>query len=305
MIGLEWDTTTRCENLLPRYFGADDTPLNREIGKRWMISAVARIFDPGCKVDTVLILVGPQGALKSSAFNTLALNPEWFCDTAIDFRRGNDAYEKLRGVWIYELAELSGVRRSDVESVKAFISSRRDRFREAYARCVTENPRQCVFVGTTNEVEFLSDGTGSRRFWPVTIGAIDLPALRSDVEQLWAEARTFYQTGDRWWLEDGTDAQSGEYIRYGDELAASSSVHQSGDPWASIIEVFVEDRFTSFTVIDVADRIGKKVETLTRSDQMRIAGVLQSLGCKKTRTLVDGNRVRQWTPPNRVITGGK
>ena len=125
------------------------------------------------------------------------------------------------------------------------------------------------------------------------------------MEQLWAEARTFYQTGDRWWLEDGTDAQSGEYIRYGDELAASSSVHQSGDPWASIIEVFVEDRFTSFTVIDVADRIGKKVETLTRSDQMRIAGVLQSLGCKKTRTLVDGNRVRQWTPPNRVITGGK
>lgn len=300
---LTWDGVTRCGELLTTYFGAEDTPLAREIGMRWLVSAVARVFQPGVKVDTVLILVGKQGALKSTAFATLAMCEDWFSDTAIDFGRGNDCYEKIRGVWIYELAELSSVRRRDVESVKAFITSRRDRFREAYARCVTENPRQCVFVGTTNEPEFLADGTGSRRFWPVRIGSINLAALESDVEQLWAEAVTRYHSGERWWLEGAyyvecPDTGAVSQVTFDQALRDASAGFQSCDPWTHQLEVWVMQRPEPFTVAEaLSGAVRKDAAALTRMDEMRAVGILSAMGCTKVRKLRNGIRQRLWVAP--------
>lgn len=300
---LEWDTDSRAATLLPRYFGAADTPLNREIGKRWLISAVARVFQPGCQVDTVLILQGPQGVRKSSAFRALAMRDEWFSDTAMSFARGNDALEKIRGVWIYELAELTAVRRTDVESVKAFVSSRVDRYREAYGRFLTETPRQCVIVGSTNEAEFLVDGTGSRRFWPVAVGTIDLEAIKRDREELWAEAVAFYRGGERWWLEGVyTDEKTDETVAFTGALEEASAQFNSGDPWDTPIRRWVHRTTDSeFTIAELLkSALDKDADRLTRMDSMRVAGILAAMGCKRIRVREAGGRVRKWTPPDPV-----
>ena len=184
--GLSWDGTKRVDSLLVEYFGAKDSPLTREMGLKWAVGCVARIFDPGCKLDTVLVIQGPQGAKKSTAFRKLTGNDAWFSDTLVDFRN-KDAYQQLQGVWIYELAELDNVKRSDIGAIKAFLSAQVDKYRPSYGRHVQTYPRCTAFVGSTNDLEFLpADPTGSRRFWPCKIGAIETERIDEDRDQLWA-----------------------------------------------------------------------------------------------------------------------
>ena len=197
------------------YLGRRDTPLNRAIGSRWMISAVARIMQPGAKVDHMLILEGPQGTKKSSALKMLA-GADWFTDELAEIG-SKDAAQQMRGIWIIEIAELDAISRAEVSRIKAFLSRTTDRYRPPYERYVVEVPRQCVFAGSVNPDTYLRDETGNRRFWPVRCGNINLDALSRDRDQLWAEAVARYRDGTIWWLNEAeliADAKIEQDQRY-------------------------------------------------------------------------------------------
>jgi len=164
-----------------------------------MMSAVARIYIPGCKADCALILEGPQGIRKSSAL--MAIAKPWFADRLSDLS-SKDAAMETRGVWIIEIAELDTMGRAEVSTIKAFMSRTQDRFRPPYGKRLVDLPRQCVFAGSVNpEGGYLKDPTGGRRFWTVVCGNIDISALEQDRDQLWAEARNRFRRNEPWWLE--------------------------------------------------------------------------------------------------------
>jgi predicted P-loop ATPase len=186
---LQWDGVERVEHFASKYLGAEDTPYHRLVSKCTLIGAVARIMEPGCKADHVMILEGRQGIGKSTSLTHL-FEP-WFSDEIADLG-SKDAAMQLSGVWCIELAELSSMTRSEIERVKAFISRRADRFRPSYGRNVIEVPRQAVFVGTTNSDSYLRDETGGRRFLPVRCESIKPALIWRDRDQLWSEAVTLH-----------------------------------------------------------------------------------------------------------------
>ena len=206
----EWDGTDRVETLLIDYFNATDNSYTRAVTRKMMVAAVARIVHPGTKFDSVLILNGPQGIGKSTFFAKLA--GDWFSDSlTLTDMKDKAGPEKLQGYWILELGELAGMRKTDVEVVKSFISRSDDKYRASYGVNVESHPRQCIIVGSTNaESGFLRDITGNRRFWPVRIsGDGKRKAWKMsvyDVEQIWAETLVLYAKGEKLYLE-GSDVE--------------------------------------------------------------------------------------------------
>lgn len=204
LTGLTWDQRARLTHWLIDYAGAEGpAPYLEAIGPAFLISAVARVMQPGCQADHVLVLEGTQGTGKTSAVRILGR--PWLAEGLPDLAN-KDAALHLAGAWIVELSELAGMRRSEIEHVKAFLSRSVDRFRPPYGRRTLDQPRQCVFIATTNEQTYLRDPSGNRRFWPVRCGAIDLTALERDRDQLWAEAMLRYRLDEAWHLT-GTPAQ--------------------------------------------------------------------------------------------------
>lgn len=206
----EWDGTDRVETLLIDYFNATDNSYTRAVTRKMMVAAVARIVHPGTKFDSVLILNGPQGIGKSTFFAKLA--GDWFSDSlTLTDMKDKAGPEKLQGYWILELGELAGMRKTDVEVVKSFISRSDDKYRASYGVNVESHPRQSIIVGSTNaESGFLRDITGNRRFWPVRIsGDGKRKAWQMsvyDVEQIWAETLVLYAKGEKLYLE-GSDVE--------------------------------------------------------------------------------------------------
>lgn len=194
-----WDGVKRAETILVDYLGADDNEYTREITRKVLAAAVARIYNPGCKFDYMLTLIGDQGIGKSMLFNVLAA--DWFSDTLTNVN-GKEAYEALDGVWIMEMAELSALRKSDREAIKNYISKQSDTYRKAYGRNTTINKRQCIFIGTTNDAEFLNDDTGGRRFWIVEAHPENGNKMvwedldEEERGQIWAEAVEIYKAGE-------------------------------------------------------------------------------------------------------------
>lgn len=189
LAGLSWDGVGRIDGWLVQYCAAEDNPYVRAVGRLMLLAAVKRVHEPGCKFDEMVVLQGAQGCGKSSALKMLAVHDEWFTDefplTANDSKQ---VIEQASGHWIMESAELKGMRKAEVEHLKAFLSRSRDKARMAYGRLPEEVPRQFIIVGTTNAERFLIDDTGNRRFWPVSVGKVDLEAFERDRDQLWAEA---------------------------------------------------------------------------------------------------------------------
>lgn len=185
---LKWDGVDRVETLFIRYLGAPDNAYTRSISRLFMIGAVARVMTPGHKFDFAVILEGIQGKGKTTFIQTMAKH--WFAELDGDFHDTKAMIETMQGAWLLEIPELSGFGRADVRVIKAFISRQRDKARLSYARRAEVFPRQCVFMGSTNDDKYLKDDTGGRRFWPIhcTIGEIDIAALRDEVDMLWAEA---------------------------------------------------------------------------------------------------------------------
>ena len=201
----EWDGVKRTDTLLTDYLGAEDSAYTRAVIRKTLAAAVARIYQPGTKFDSVLILNGPQGIGKSTLFARLA--GAWFSDSlTLTDMRDKSGPEKLQGYWILELGELAGMKKTDVETVKSFLSRVDDKYRASYGLNVESHPRQCVIVGSTNtESGFLRDITGNRRFWPVRVNgeSVRKPWQISgeDVLQVWAEAKAVYESGERLYLE--------------------------------------------------------------------------------------------------------
>ncbi len=207
----EWDGEVRVENLLIDYFGATPNSYSRAIIRKTLVAAVARIFTPGIKFDSVLILNGPQGIGKSTFFAKLA--GDWFSDSlTITDMKDKSGPEKMQGYWILELGELAGLKKTDTETVKSFISRVDDKYRASYGVSVENHPRQCIIVGSTNAEEgFLRDITGNRRFWPVRITGDSRKKTwqitKNEVDQIWAEALYLYRNGEKLYLE-GKDAET-------------------------------------------------------------------------------------------------
>lgn len=196
---LHWDRMPRLDSWLTRYLGVEDNPYVRAVGSRFLLSAVARVFKPGCQADNMLILEGPQGILKSSALRTLA--EPWFADRISQLGSKDSAIE-VAGAWLFELSELDALTKTSNSAIKSFVSRRSDRFRPPYGKHAIDHPRQCVFAGTINPVGgYLKDASGARRFWPVSCGDIDLGSLARDRDQLWSEAVVHIMAGAPWWLE--------------------------------------------------------------------------------------------------------
>ena len=209
--GLTWDGVPRLDRIIIDYMGAEDSELNRAMSRKHFVAAVARVFNPGCKYDYCLIMSGAEGIGKSTLLRVMG--GVWFNDS-ITTLEGKEGMEQLRRAWVVELGELSSIKRSDVEQVKAHLSKQVDIYRAAYARRVLEHPRQCVFCGTTNEALFLKGDTGNRRFWVIPVAA-ELrkykdwsAAIRRDRDQLWAEAVHYYKQGEPLYLSEELEAQA-------------------------------------------------------------------------------------------------
>jgi len=208
--GLSWDGTERLDTLLIDYLGAEDTPYVRAVTRKTLVAAVARIYQPGIKFDSILVLNGPQGIGKSTLF--ARLGGQWYSDSlSISDMKDKTASEKLQGYWILELGELAGIKKMDVETVKSFISRTDDKYRQAYGVNVESHPRSCIIVGTTNsDGGFLRDITGNRRFWPVRVQGCGKyhPWELTDVDQIWAEAIERYNAGEELFLKGSLEEEA-------------------------------------------------------------------------------------------------
>lgn len=266
---------------LSRYFGAEDNLENRAFGRKWMISAIARAMNPGCKVDTMLVIEGAQGLKKSTALRIIAdaMVPGLFTDEISD-PGSKDAGLQMQGKWIIEIAELDAFRRAENSSIKAWLTRQVDRFRRPYGKITEDFPRNCVLAGTHNVVGgmgYLKDPSGARRFWPFAAHNIDLDALAKDAEQLWAEAAAAYEDGEQWWLDEEEDrfAKIAQEKRY------------ETDPYDELIDRFVQTR-TSVTVDKIMAGFEIPKERRSSLIYRRIAAHLHTKGWKR---VVDGDRV--------------
>lgn len=276
---IDWDGEPRLHAMARDYLGSD-SELHAELVAKWMISAVARALRPGCKVDTALMLYGPQGYFKSTFFSILG--GAWHVDSAIDIT-SKDSFQQIHASWIYEFAELENVVHGRAESrLKAWLTSTHDSFRAPYQRSVTRKARSCVICGTTNRQRFLTDDTGSRRFWIVPVAqVIPRELLEQMRDQLWAEAVCAYESGENWWLDAELDDQREEANQdFGDE-----------DPWEEPIRQWI----AAPNVVRIGEILthALKIE-VGRQDrwaEMRAARVLNKLGWERRRFTEGSKRV--------------
>lgn len=282
---LEWDRVPRLDTWLTDIMGVAPTEYSSKVGKRWLVSAVGRVMKPGCKADSVMILEGAQGAGKSTAMSVLG--GEWFMDTP--FALGDkDGFQAIRGKWIVELGELDSFNKAESTKAKQFFSASTDTYRESYGRRTMDVPRQCVFVGTTNQDEYLKDATGNRRYWPVACTKVDLDKLREVRDQLWAEAMFCYQSGDIWWVnrEESTlfaDAQEERFV-----------VDEWEGPILDWLETTQIGETTTGSEI-LSGPLKLDFGHWGKPEQMRVGAIMHRLGWRKVRqAALPKSGIRPW-----------
>jgi predicted P-loop ATPase len=285
LTSLQHDGKARLGTWLSTCLGAEQTAYNDTVGRAMLIAAVARIFQPGCKVDTVPIFEGAQGARKSTAVKTL-FDP-WFSDELADLG-SKDAAMQTKGVWGIEVSELDAMSRMEVSRIKAFITRTTDRFRPPYGSRIIESPRSCVFWGTTNADGYLKDETGGRRFWPVKIGKINVEKLRDMRDQLWAEAVILYNANMPWWITKA-------------ETLKEAERHQSdryiGDPWDRAIADYV-DASQEVTIDEVLrSALHLEIGRCGQSEMNRVARSLKALGCHRFQVRTGAKRIWKYRRP--------
>ncbi|MYL41806.1 virulence-associated protein E [Virgibacillus massiliensis] len=316
LLGLTWDGVKRLDTLFIDYLGAVDTPYTRAVARKSFTAAVARAMQPGIKYDTMPVLTGAQGAGKTTLIQKMGM--AWFSNSLESFE-GKEAAELLQGQWIVEVGEMSAYNKSDLNTIKGFLSRTEDQYRAAYARKTEKHPRRCVFFGTSNRYDYLKDATGGRRFWPIDIGVQqpvksvfydpDFPdriLLDDEVNQLWAEAVMNWRLGESLIL-------TGELL---EEAKRQQEGHSEQDPRESLVREFVERKVpVDWSKKDISarklywsgefgksevetverDRVcaaeiwvecfGDKVQRMKRSDTMAINDILEGMdGWKKQKT---------------------
>jgi predicted P-loop ATPase len=296
---LNWDGTHRIDNWLSTYAGVDETHLSNTYSRKWLLSVVARAYDPGCQVDTMLVLEGDQGAKKTSMLRALA--PVGSFETVAVDPSDKDMVLRASRYAIVEWGELAGAGKREQESLKDYLTRTVDRVRPPYGRTDVEIPRRAVFAATTNRDDFLADETGSRRYWPVHVGAIDAAAVARDRDQIWAEAVAtyLYMCGDtpesintpelqevwdcKWWLTKAEEAMH--------EVAAAT--YTSEDPFADAIIRFASIRSEPFRIAEVMESMDIHTNQFNRISRT-IASSLRRCGFKQTRVMVSGVRQSRW-----------
>jgi predicted P-loop ATPase len=282
---LHWDGNERVAHFFSSYFGADDMDYARAIGEMFLISMVARVYEPGCKADHLPVIEGPQGTWKSTACHIVG--GEWYSDSLPEVTAGKDVSQHLRGKWLIEVSEMHAMSRAEAAQLKAFITRTTERYRPSYGRNEVIEPRQCVFVGTTNRDTYLRDETGGRRFWPVKATNIDVEALERDREQLFAEAVKLYREGKPWWPDKNFERM---------HIMPEQAARYEADAWEENIKGHVETQ-TRVTIGQVA-REALHIETprIGTAETRRIAAALTQLGWVRQTKDWQGNR---WWMPER------
>ena len=299
---LEWDGVKRVDNLLINYLGAEDIGYNKYTIRKVLAASVARIYEPGKKFDTMMVLSGAQGMGKSTFIRTLG--GKWFSDSLVTVQ-GKEAFEQLQGIWFAEMGELAATKKADIENIKHFLSKQEDRFRQAYGRRTKNYKRRCVIIGTTNDEQFLRDWTGNRRFWPIECGVEDAKKnvwqdLEKERDQIFAEAVQIYKSGELLYLNKEQDKEAvkmqkahtesnskeGLIVEYLDTLIPSSWEswsmndrklwYQSPDAWdTSKFELVRRDKVSAIEVW--CECFGYNKGNIKNTDSREINAILSSL----------------------------
>lgn len=307
--GLAWDGTPRIETMFLDLFGGEDKPFNRRSAQCFMVSAVSRVlwFDAkqpfmGSKVDFMLVLEGLQGKQKTTALQSL-FGANWYVETH-ESPAGKDFYLVIQGCWGVEIAEMDSFSKADVTSVKAAITRRNDKFRAPYERMPRSYRRECVFVGTTNETEYLRDHTGGRRFLPVRVrddGDIDVAAIIALRDQLWAEAVAMFDAGFEWWKLPDDAAEEQEERYFGDSWEGRAArwlafKAQGDNAYPSRLTCNGKVDYTTTDEL-LTYAIGLDAARHDRPAQMRMAAIMKRLRWVQKRVVLDpvtGYRERRW-----------
>ena len=283
---VEWDGEPRVDSWLTRYVGVVPNNYTLAAGRCFLISAVARIFQPGCKADVALMLIGGEGKGKSTVCRILG--DPWFSDDIPDLGE-KDAQMHVSGHWILEMSDLAALNKAALTTVKSWMSRSEDVYRPPYGRAIIHQLRQCVFMATSNEAEPLKDTTGNRRFWPVEVGYIDLEALARDKDQLWAEALELYRAGNEWWFKDETTIEAARQ-----EQSGRLDLHV----WHDAIERYCDGK-EFVTVAEVLDQcIHKDQQARTQADKINVVKCLQTMGWTLTQRRLAGKPTKVYKNPN-------
>lgn len=292
--GLVWDGVNRLERWLPILMGAPDTAFVRCIGPKVLISAVARAFDPGCQVDTMLVLEGSQGVRKSSAVQTL-FGGEHTYEVVSGFDDHRKLANSVIGAWAVELAEFVSVTKSHSGNVKGLITMRRDRVQLPYGKRLSDLPRRFVFIGTINPTSlgYLTDDTGNRRYWPVTVTKVDIDKIARKRDQLWAEAVHRYKEKERWWMDENEDAAAKQ----------ETSNREESDPWEEVLlgkmrrdcagmgigpDITSDDALTALAIPH---------ERKDKRAQMRVSACLKKIGYERKKVRIGTRSEWRWVFP--------
>ena len=307
----DWDEAKRLDSWVVVYLGCEDTPLNRAIGRKVLIAAVRRARHPGCKFDNIIVLEGPEGRLTSTVIAILA-GDENFSDQSLLGARDKEVQEQLAGIWMHENADLAGMKRAEVEHVKAFASRQVDRARPAFGRIREDRKRRSIEWGTTNNDEYLQSQTGNRRFWPLNVGTIDIEALKRDRLLLLGEAAVHEAKGESLVLDEklwpeAMAAQEGRRVKdpwedFLTDIPLSIPVYSESeegkksdveDELTIIHRVSGEERVSSAVLLEHVLKIPPK--NRKTPDSMRLANVMRALGWSRHsngKLTIDGKQVR-------------
>ena len=287
----DWDGKPRCEGLLLDYANAEGNPdWIRLITRKFCIAAIARVMEPGCQVDNTLVLQGAQGGGKTSFVRVMGAG--FHVETSLDFHN-KDAVLTASQNWLVELGELASLSKSNIESIRNFLTRKEDQIRLPYGRTVQTMPRRCIFIGTTNSRQPLTDPEGSRRFWVVSVGRVDTVGLAKIRDQAWSEALHLYKTGAQWWLTQDESVTA----------ANEASVYEVEDIIKTEILFWLDstkNRPAMLTASEVATKILQRpLGTVSSQEVVAINRSMRNLGWEQCRKRVGGVQVRAFKVPTK------